>query len=291
MEYKRIRKDIFMSKTGMVLEGGGLRGIYTAGVLDSFMDHGITVDGVIGVSAGAIHGATYVAGQRGRNIRYNLKYRGDKRYISVYSLIKTGDICGEEFCYHEIPEKLDLFDYEAFKNSPMDFYAGCSNLETGEAEYLLCKDMKEDIDIMRASASLPLVSRIVCVDGKKLLDGGISDSIPIFAFRRMGYRKNIVVLTRPEGYRKEPDKTIQMISAKYKDYPEFVKRCAMRHLYYNKTLDKLAEMERKGEVLIIRPSRQLKIGRLEKDLDKIQAMYELGFFDAEEKMKEVKAFL
>ncbi len=280
-------------KTGLVLEGGGLRGIYTAGVLDVFMENNITVDGVIGVSAGAIHGATYVANQPGRNIRYNLKYRKDKHYMSLYSLVTTGDLCGKDFCYRELPDELDPFDYETFKNSPMKMYVGCSNLETGEAEYLECKDLgdEKDMDKLRASASLPLVSQIVEVDGMKLLDGGVSDSIPIFAFRRMGYRKNIVVLTRPEGYIKGEDKMLKIEAIKYKEYPEFVKRMYMRHRYYNKTLEKLLELERAGEVFIIRPSRDMHISRLEKNLDKIQDVYELGVSDAQEKLQEIVEFL
>ena len=178
-----------MAKTGLVLEGGGQRGIYTAGVLDVFMDNDIEVDGVIGVSAGAIHGLSYVTRQRGRNMRYNMKYRNNKHYMSMYSLITTGDICDEQFCYHDIPERLDPLDYDAFVANPTRFYVGCSNLETGEAEYLECTDMRNPADVnkVRASASLPLISNTVEVDGMKLLDGGVSDSIPIFAFRRMGY--------------------------------------------------------------------------------------------------------
>ena len=208
-----------MAKTGLVLEGGGQRGIYTAGVLDVFMDNDIEVDGVIGVSAGAIHGLSYVARQRGRNMRYNMKYRNNKHYMSLYSLLTTGDICGEQFCYHDIPEKLDPLDYDAFLANPTKLYVGCSNLDTGEAEYLECTDMRkpEDVNKVRASASLPLVSNIVEVDGMKLLDGGVSDSIPIFAFRRMGYRRNIVVLTRPEGYRKGPDKMLRLEAGRYRE--------------------------------------------------------------------------
>ncbi len=286
-----IRRNMVMTKTGLVLEGGGLRGIYTAGVLDIFMENNLTVDGVIGVSAGAIHGVTYVANQPGRNIRYNLKYRHDKRYMSLYSLITTGDICGKDFCYRQIPDELDPFDYETFKNSPMKMYVGCSNLETGEAEYLEIKDLREEMDKLRASASLPLVSHVVEVDGKKLLDGGVSDSIPIFAFRRMGYRKNIVVLTRPRGYVKGEDKLLKLEAIKYKDYPEFVRRMYMRHRYYNKTLEKLSELEKAGEVLILRPSVDPHISRLEKNLDKIQEVYELGVSDAKERLEEIKEFI
>lgn len=280
-----------MSKTGLVLEGGGLRGIYTAGVMDVFLEENIVVDGVIGVSAGAIHGASYVSKQKGRNLRYSLRYRKDKRYMSLNSLIRTGDLFGVDFCYHDLPDKLDPFDYDTFRSNPTRMYVCCSNLETGEAEYLECKDMKQDMEKLRASASLPLVSRTVEIDGMKLLDGGISDSIPIFAFRRMGYRRNIVVLTRPEGYRKSPDGMLKFEAVKYRDYPEFVRRMALRYKYYNKTLDKLEELERKGEVFILCPSRTLKISRIERNKNRIQAMYELGVQDTKDKINEVKEFL
>ena len=208
-------------------------------------------------------------------MRYNMKYRNNKHYMSLYSLLTTGDICGEQFCYHDIPEKLDPLDYDAFLANPTKLYVGCSNLDTGEAEYLECTDMRkpEDVNKVRASASLPLVSNIVEVDGMKLLDGGVSDSIPIFAFRRMGYRRNIVVLTRPEGYRKGPDKMLRLEAGRYREYPEFVKRCHMRHMYYNKTLDKLEELEKEGDTLIIRPSETIEISRLEKKPEMIEAMY------------------
>ena len=172
----------------------------------------------------------------------------------------------------------------------MDFYVGCTNVETGKPEYILL-DTMDEIDYMRASASMPMVSQIVEVGGMKLLDGGVSDSIPIFAFRRMGYRRNIVVLTRPEGYRKGPDKMLRLEAGRYREYPEFVKRCHMRHMYYNKTLDKLEELEKEGDTLIIRPSETIEISRLEKKPEMIEAMYELGVYDAKEKLQQVKKFL
>ena len=173
-----------MTKTGLVLEGGGMRGIYTAGVLDVFLDHNITVDGVIGVSAGAIHGASFVSKQRGRNIAYSLEYRNNKEYMSLKSLLKTGNLFGVDFCYDRLPNELYKFDYDAFEENPTRFYVCCTNVETGQPEYLECTDLRKDMDKLRASASLPIVSQIVEVDGKKLLDGGTADSIPIFQFRK-----------------------------------------------------------------------------------------------------------
>ena len=222
-------------KYGLVLEGGAMRGMYTAGILDVFMEQGITFDGVIGVSAGAICGCSYVSGQAGRTIRYNKKYCTDERFMSFQSLLKTGDLVGEKFCYHEIPEVLDPFDNDAFKQSGMDFYITCTNLETGEAEYIHLTDMEKEIDYMRASASMPYVSHTVEMDGKKLLDGGCSDSVPVRAFMNMGFEKNVVILTRPADYRKKPEKSA-IAKIFYKDYPKFVEKLKSRGLLITRWL-------------------------------------------------------
>lgn len=277
-------------RTGLVLEGGGMRGIYAAGVLDVWMEEKIETDGVIGVSAGAIHGCSYVSKQQGRSIRYYKKYAKDKRFMSFYSLVTTGDIVGKDFCYDEIPNRLDIFDYDTFEKSPVDFYVTCTNIETGKAEYVLCKDLRKDIDYMRASASLPCVSHIVEAGGMKLLDGGVADSIPIEAFRRLGYGKNIVVLTRPRDYRKKQE-NLFMTKQIYRQYPKLIEAVATRHIHYNETLDKLGQMEKRGEVLVIAPSTHLKVSRMEKNLDKITQMYELGRQDAMAALDEVKKFL
>ena len=266
-------------KTGLVLEGGGMRGIYTAGVLDLFMDQGVTFDGVIGVSAGAIHGCSFLSGQRGRNIRYYKKYCQDPRFMSVRNLILTGDIAGERFCYHTLPEKLDPYDYTAFNNNPAEFYVGCSNVETGKPEYLHLTDMKQQIDYLRASASLPLVSKIVHAGGKKLLDGGCTDSIPVKAFMELGYPRNVVVLTRHRGYRKKAEGT-RLTELCYRHYPAFVKAIKNRPSVYNRTLEEIESLENSSQAFVIRPSRPLTIGRMEKDPQKLQLVYELGYQDA-----------
>lgn len=273
-------------KTGLVLEGGAMRGIYTAGVLDVFMEHEMHFDGVIGVSAGALHGCSFVSGQKGRSIRYYEKYRGDKHFMSFWSLLCTGDIVGEKFCYHEIPQWLDPFDYEAFYKSDTDFYVGCSNLETGMPEYLRIKDMLSEIDLMRASASMPYVSRIVKFHGMKLLDGGCTDSIPVRAFQRMGYQKNVVVLTRHEGYAKEPE-LLKPAKLFYRKYPLFIKALKSRHIVYNRTLEQIRAMEQKGEVFVIRPSEELVIKRMEGSMEEIRKVYNLGRKDAENRMEEL----
>ncbi len=277
-------------KTGLVLEGGAMRGIYTAGVLDVLMEHGITFDGVIGVSAGALHGCSFVSGQKGRSLRYYMKYRADKHFMSFWNLLRTGDVVGEKFCYHDIPERLDPYDYEAFLKSKTKFYAVCTNLETGKAEYMQIKDMRNEVELMRASASMPFVSRIVHFRGMKLLDGGCADSIPIKAFRRMGYRKNVVVLTRHDGYQKKPENP-RLVKSVYYRYPRFVKTLCRRHILYNRTIEEIHQLEKEGDIFVIRPSVELTIGRMEKDPEIIRQVYEIGKRDAENILPDLEKWL
>lgn len=265
-------------KTGLVLEGGAMRGMYTAGVLDVFMDNGITFDGVIGTSMGAITGCSYASGQKGRTIRYNKKYCKDKRYMSFYSLLKTGDLVGNQFCYHELPEKLDPYDNEAFKRSGTDFYVTCTNVETGEAEYIKVNDMVEEIDYLRASASMPYVSRIVEFRGKKMLDGGCSDSIPLRAFQKLGYEKNVVISVRPAEYRKKLELR-GLIRLFYKNYPKFAAALENRAEGYNRTAEEILRLEQQGKVFVIRPETPLDIGRMSHDVKKIEGAYERGRAD------------
>ncbi len=278
-------------KTALVLEGGAKRGIYTAGVLDVLLENGIMTDGVLGVSAGAIHGCSYVARQAGRSIRYNLKYGGDYRFMSFRSLLLSGNMVDTQFCYHELPEKLDPFDNETFMHSKTKFYAVCSNVETGSPEYVLCRDMFKDIDFLRASASMPFVSQIVKAGGMKLLDGGITDSIPLTAAFNLGFERNIVVQTRPEGYRKKPARTGWLAKMFYGKYPKFVEAIKQRHLMYNRELDEIEQMRAAGRVLVIRPSRLVKIGKMEPNPEIVREMYELGRYDAIAVLDSVKKFL
>lgn len=280
-------------KVGLVLEGGGMRGMYTTGVLDVFLEEGIFPDAVIGVSAGAVFGCSYMSEQHGRGIRYNLKYIKDDRYVSVNSWLKTGNIFNAQFCYDELPNKLDIYDYDRFKENAakVPFYVCCTNVDTGEPEYIRCTDFRREMDYMRASASLPLVSKIVYKGGKKLLDGGTADSIPVEYFRSIGYKKNIVVLTRPEGYVKRPSSTAKLLRFRYKKYPKFIEANINRHDNYNKSLATIEEQERRGETIIIRPSEEYRIGRIEKDREKLKYMYKLGRKDAKAKLKELKTFL
>ena len=210
-------------KTGLVMEGGALRGLFTAGVIDVFMENGITFDGAIGVSAGATFGCNIKSGQIGRALRYNVKYCKDKRYFSFLSLIFTGNLFGRDFCYHKIPEELDLFDNEAYVNNPMEFYIVCTDVTTGKPIYKKCDSLDgENLEWIRASASLPLVSEVVEVDGMKLQDGGIVDSIPLKFFESIGYNRNIVFLTQPKWYIKKPTSTTKRFGFLLKKYPKMI---------------------------------------------------------------------
>lgn len=277
-------------KTGLVLEGGGMRGIYTAGVLDVFMEHNLHFDGLLGVSAGAIHGCSFLSGQKGRSIRYYKKYCTDPRFMSFRSFLTTGNIVETEFCYNELPNKLDLYDYEQFSKCGTPFYVTCSNVETGQPEYLQITDMKEQIDYLRASASLPYFSKIVEINGKKYLDGGCTDSIPVDAFQKMGYEKNVVVLTRQADYQKKPELSF-MPGFIYRKYPAFKNALLTRHTMYNQTTEKIAKLEKEGSIFVIRPKHSLEIGRMENDPQKIQRVYDTGRADALKYMEELLNWL
>ena len=279
-------------KKGLVLEGGAMRGLFTAGIIDVLMEEGIEFDGVIGVSAGACFGCNYKSGQIGRTIRYNLKYCKDPRMAGIRSLLFTGDIYGAEFCYRDIPKKLDIFDTEAFTSSPMDFHVVATDLSTGKPVYHKCIDGGDnDLDWIRASASMPLVSRIVEVDGMKLLDGGISDSIPLQYYQSIGYEKNIVILTRPENYKKGPNKLMPLMRMRLGKYPNFVATMANRHNAYNESIRYIRQEEQKGTTLVLCPDEELPINRVEHDPDKIQKVYDLGRRTAVKNLDKIREFL
>ncbi len=279
-------------KKGLVLEGGAMRGLFTAGVIDVIMENEIDFDGVIGVSAGAAFGCNYKSRQIGRTVRYNEKYCTDKRYCSVYSLITTGNLFGADFCYHELPDKLDIFDVETFEKNPVEFYLVCTDVETGEAVYRKCEKADYDcLEWMRASASMPLVSRIVEIGGRKMLDGGMTDSIPIKYFRSIGYDRNVIVLTQPEGYIKSENKAMPLIKVMLRKYPKMIDVMRRRHEVYNETIRYIEELEKQGDVLVIRPEEKLPIGRIEHDSAKIRAVYELGKTAGEQMKDKIKDFL
>lgn len=264
---------------GLVLEGGAMRAIYTAGVLDVFMEQNIWPDGLIGVSAGAIHGSVYLGNQPGRTIRYYKKYSRHKNFMSFYSLLTTGDLVGEQFCYHDLPDFLDPFDYDTFAQSKTAYYVTCTDLDSGKAVYRRCTDLHQEMEYMRASASMPYISKIVEIEGQKLLDGGVADSIPLKAFQQMGYDKNIVVLTQCAGYRKKPQKP-WLAKLFYRKYPRFIDTLLHRHTAYNQSVRDVEDAAAKGDVFLIRPSQDLKIDRMERDPARLEAQYNLGRADA-----------
>lgn len=279
------------NRLGLVLEGGGMRGVYTAGVLDFFLEENFFVDGVIGVSAGAVQAVNFVSRQEKRGFRVIATYANDKRYMSFRSLLLTGDLFNRKFCYERIPNELDPFDYETFRNSSTRCYATATNVLTGEASHLELKDLHDDMDKLRASGSLPLVSNLVNIDGIPHLDGGIADSIPFDAFRRMGYGKCIVVLTRAKGYRKSPNRLMPIIRFKYRKYPRFVAACENRFRVYNETLDALEAAEARGDVFVIRPQKTVEVARLERNASKLEALYREGFAEAKERFDDLKRFI
>lgn len=274
------------------MEGGAMRGLFTAGVIDVMMEENITFDGAIGVSAGAVFGCNYKSKQIGRVLRYNTAYCKDPRYASVRSLLKTGDLFGEEFCYHMIPDELDPFDIKTYQENPMKFYAVCTDVQTGKPVYYECKEgTADDIQWFRASASMPLLSRVVKIGEQEFLDGGISDSIPIRQFLKMGYKKNIIILTQPEDYVKSPNKMIPFMKIALRKYPNVVRAMAGRHILYNKTTEYIKKLEEKGYVYVIRPDVSLDVKRVEHNPEELKRVYEIGREVAQKHVDEMKAFL
>lgn len=277
--------------TGLVCEGGGMRGIYTAGVLDVLGEHHISFDGIVGVSAGAIHAASFKAGQHGRSIRFYLAFCDDPRFMGLRSWMKSGDFVNYDFCYHTIPEKLAPLDFDAFEASKSALYLTCTNVDTGQPYYRLTTSMRgENMEALRASASLPVVSRIVDFEGLKLLDGGTADSIPLKFMQDKGYEKNVVILTQPAGYRKTSESN-PIFNWVYRRYPAYVESMRTRHERYNAEVARIDELEKKGEIFVFRPERKTGIKRLERNHAKILEMYELGRCDAENRLGDLKRFL
>lgn len=280
-----------MVKSGLILEGGGMRGIYTAGVLDCFIDEKLFFSDCYGVSAGACHLCSYLSGQKGRAYRVFVNYLKDKEYCSLRTLITTGDLFSAKMCYDTIPNKLDPYDYEAFTAYSGRAYAVVTNILTGKAEYKPLREMHRDITAIRASASLPLVSKNVYIDGIPYLDGGIADSIPIIRSLRDGNKKNVVIMTKEVGYRRKPTSNMQAIRIRYHKYPALVRDMAGRHILYNKTLDFIEEHEKKGHIFVIRPQKNPNVGRLEKNESKLKTLYETGYEDAKRTMDDLREYL
>ncbi len=278
-------------KRGLVLEGGALRGLFSAGVIDVMMENGIDYDGVIGVSAGSNFGCNYKSRQPGRVIRYNVRFANDPRYMGLRSLITTGDLVGAEFAYHYMPLQLDVFDIATFESDPMEFYLVCTDCLTGEPVYYRMDKVDYDsLEWLRASASMPLVTRPVKVGGRVLLDGGISDSIPLKHFQSMGFERNVVVLTRPRSYRKEPSK-LWPYRLLMRRYPAITQAMARRHEMYNSQLDYVEREEQAGRIFVIAPEQDLPIGRVEMNVEKMNAVYNIGRETAIALLPRLKEFL
>ena len=264
-------------KTGIVMEGGAMRGMFTCGVLDVLMEEGITFDGAVGVSAGATFGCNLKSGQIGRALRYNKKYCTDKRYHSISSLIATGDIYNVDFCYEKLPYELDKWDLEAFQKNPMEFYCVATDAVTGKPVYYKCENGdRKDIKWIQASASMPLVSRPVEIDGGVYLDGGISDSIPLKFMEEKGYDKILVIETQPRDYVKGKQKYMPLVRLVLRKYPGMIKAMEDRYLMYNEEKRYIREKEEKGEIEVIRPLEPLNISAIEKDPKELERVYQLG---------------
>ena len=278
-------------KRGLVLEGGAMRGLFTAGIIDVMMEHGVEPDGLIGVSAGAAFGCNYKSRQPGRAVRYNKRFAKDKRYCSWQSWWKTGDLYNAEFGYHVIPTQYDIFDNEAFEQNPMAFYVVCTDVETGKAVYKqLIECTPLTYDWIRASASMPLASKVVELEGMKVLDGGVADSIPLEYFESIGYEKNVVILTQPDGYVKEHNKLMPLMRIALRKYPKMIEAMDKRHLMYNKQLVYVYEAEMAGRALVIRPKKPLPIGHISHAPEEMQRVYDIGRAAGEKHIEAICRF-
>lgn len=278
-------------KNGLVLEGGAMRGLFIAGVIDVLLENNLNFDGAIGVSAGAAFGCNYKSKQSGRVLRYNLKYIKDKRYCSIRSLLKTGNLFNAEFCYHTLPDELDKMNFETYSSNPCKFYCVVSDIENGKAEYFDLKKLDySELEILRASASMPLVSKIIEQNGRKFLDGGIFDSIPLKAMENLGFEKNLVVLTQPKNYVKKPISGLSFIKLFYKKYPKMIEGLKNRHKIYNEETKYVFEQQENKKCLVICPETTLGISRLEKNPEELKRVYELGRTACENRLGEIKEF-
>lgn len=278
-------------KKGLVLEGGAMRGLFTAGITDVMMEAGIEPDGLIGVSAGAAFGCNYKSRQIGRAIRYNTRFAKDPRYSGLRSLLKSGDYFNAQFGYHIVPKQYDIFDDETFEQNPMEFIVVCTDVETGKAVYQpLTKADYECYEWIRASASMPLASKVVEVGGYKLLDGGVSDSIPLAYFESIGYDRNVVILTQPEGYEKKRTKLMPLMRIALRKYPKMIEAMDKRYIMYNQELAYVRQAEQEGRCLVIRPEEKIPIGHISHDPDEMRQVYNIGRKAGEKYINDMKDF-
>ena len=276
-------------KTALILEGGAMRGLYSAGVLDVFMQNDINIDVVYGVSAGALFGLNYKSRQIGRALRYNLKYAREKNYMGLYSLITTGNIMNRDFCFNKLVNELDKLDFEAYKNNPIDFYAVVTNLKTGKPEYIKIDDARKDMEYFRASGSMPFVSKPVEINGNLYLDGAMSDAVPFKRVLETDYDKIIVILTRPKGYRKK--KSYLPYKIFYGKFTNLVEKAKNYYKEYNETMDLIDKYESENKIVVLRPTKLIKMKRVEKDTNKLQSIYNLGVSDCTNNLNKIKEYL
>lgn len=278
-------------KKGLVLEGGAMRGLFTAGIIDVMMEAGVEPDGLIGVSAGAAFGCNYKSRQPGRAIRYNTRFAKDARYSGLKSLLTTGDYFNAQFGYHIVPYQYDLFDVAAFEQNPMEFMVVCTDVLTGQAVYHKMDRVDYDeLEWLRASASMPLASKVVEVAGHKLLDGGVADSIPLAYFESIGYDRNVVILTQPEGYVKHRTKLMPLMRIGLRRYPEMIQAMDRRYMMYNRELEFVRQAEREGRCLVIRPDEKLPIGHISHDPEEMKRVYQIGREMGDRYIERIKAF-
>lgn len=279
-----------MKKTALVLEGGAMRGMYSAAVLDVLMDEGIKVDAIYATSAGVLFGVNYISGQRGRAIRYNKRFSRDKRYMGIYSLVTSGNIINKDFAFYEVPFTLDVFDDEAYMNSDVKMVATVTNVHSGGVEYIEVKSVLKQMEVLRAASAMPFVSQMVELDGQLYLDGGLSDSIPLKKCQADGYERIIVVETRPKGYRKSKSSSLPA-KLFYSKYPNLVETINNRYSAYNDILQEIDDLDARGEIVLVQPSKELHLGRIESDPERLQEMYDLGIGDAKALLPRIKQFL
>lgn len=278
-------------RKGLVLEGGAMRGLWTAGITDVMMEHGVWPDGLIGVSAGAAFGCNYKSQQIGRAIRYNTRFAKDPRYSGMRSLLKTGNYFNADFGYHVIPTQYDVFDNDAFNSNPMEFIVVCTDVLTGKAVYKPLTIADNDCyDWIRASASMPLVSKVVKLQDRLLLDGGVADSIPLEYFESIGYDRNVVILTQPLGYQKSHNKLMPLMRIALRKYPNMLRAMDERHLMYNRQLEYVLQAEHEGRCLVIRPDEKIPIGHISHNPDEMRHVYDLGRIAGEQHIERIKEF-
>ncbi|MBQ9246670.1 patatin family protein [bacterium] len=277
-------------KIALVLEGGAMRGLYSAGVLDVFMENDINADVVYGVSAGALFGLNYKSRQIGRAIRYNLEYAKEKNYMGLYSLITTGNIMNKEFCFNKLVYELDKLDFETYKNNPVDFYAVVTNIQTGKPEYIKIDDAQKDMEYFRASGSMPFVSKPVEINGNLYLDGAISDAVPLKKVLETNCEKIIVILTRPLGHNRKKKSQLPY-KLFYGKFPNFVKTANDSYKMYNETMELIEQYESESKIVVVRPSKFINVKRVEKDKNKLQSIYNLGMTDCIKQLDKIKEYI